>query len=171
MKRYRTILIIIGIVCLVFGVYFFSNNLSNNSKTNTISQTESNNETKQNETDEFVLINIEVNGQNFVTRFYNNEASSELMNRMPFEITMDDLHANEKYHDLVNPLNRAGNEKPSTIKQGEIMLWNTDTLVIFYETFSNSYGGYTKLGYVEDRSALKKALGSGSIKVKFAKTN
>jgi hypothetical protein len=58
-------------------------------------------------------------------------------------------------------------EIPATIRAGEIMLWSSNALVLFYNTFPNSYGGYVKLGYVVDATGLADALGSGDVQVTF----
>ena len=41
-------------------------------------------------------------------------------------------------------------------------------VVLFYTTFSNSYGGYVRLGHIEDISGLASALGTGSVQVTFS---
>ncbi len=41
---------------------------------------------------------ITVGQQDFIAKFYENEASEYLMNQMPFTLTMSDLNNNEKYY-------------------------------------------------------------------------
>jgi hypothetical protein len=78
---------------------------------------------------------------------------------------MVELNGNEKYYDLPNDLPTALTN-PGTIKNGDLMLYDSKTLVLFYETFSTSYS-YTKLGTMEDAAGLASALGSGNITVTF----
>lgn len=46
------------------------------------------------------------------------------------------------------------------------MLYGSDCLVLFYETFTSGYS-YTRLGSVEDPAGLAAALGRGSVSVTF----
>ena len=74
---------------------------------------------------------------------------------------MDELHGNEKYAYLDQSLPTAS-EKVGSIKSGDLMLFGSDCLVLFYEDFSTSYS-YTPLGHIDDPAGLSDALGSGSV--------
>ena len=76
---------------------------------------------------------------------------------------MTELNGNEKYFGLSKNL-PANESNPGSIKSGDLMLYGTNTFVLFYETFSTSYS-YTKLGKINDPAGLAAALGSGNITV------
>lgn len=78
---------------------------------------------------------------------------------------MTELNGNEKYADVPRRLpTNASNH--GTIKNGDLMLYGSSTLVLFYKTFPTNYS-YTKLGAVDDPPTLAKALGGGSATVTF----
>lgn len=100
-------------------------------------------------------------------RFYDNAAAEALMEQMPMELDMEDLHGNEKYHYLPDSL-PTDTESIGSIRAGDIMLFGSDCLVLFYEDFQTTFS-YTRIGHLEDPADLADTLGSGSVKVSFDK--
>lgn len=84
---------------------------------------------------------------------------------LPMTIQMSELNGNEKYHYLSNSL-PVSSYQPGTIHTGDLMLYGSTCVVLFYETFSSGYS-YTRLGQVSNPEGLTEALGSGDISVKF----
>jgi hypothetical protein len=110
-------------------------------------------------------IKITIGQNNFIAKLESNAAANEFKKMLPLTITMKDLNSNEKFFDFSNNL-PANASNPRTINAGDLMLWGSNTLVLFYKTFNTSYN-YTRLGKIENPSGLAKALGSGSVMVTF----
>jgi hypothetical protein len=74
---------------------------------------------------------------------------------------MSYIYNNEKYYHFSEtfPTNQ---EQVENIKIGDIFLYRSNYLVIFYDNFKTSYS-YTKLGQVNDISGFKEALGKRTI--------
>lgn len=108
---------------------------------------------------------IEAGGQRFQAMLYDNETTQALMERLPITLNMEELHGNEKYYYLDEDL-PTNSESIDRIQTGDIMLFGSDCLVLFYEDFSNSYS-YTRIGHIEDEEAFADALGDGTVEVSF----
>jgi len=108
---------------------------------------------------------IKVNSKTFTATLLENASAKGFKEMLPLTINMAELNGNEKYFDLSKNLpTNASN--PGTIQNGELMLYGSKTLVLFYKTFSTSYS-YTRLGKVDDATALAAALGSREVTVTF----
>lgn len=112
-------------------------------------------------------IKISVNSQTFTATLSDNETAKAFVRLLPMTISMTELNGNEKYYDLPSSL-QTNSSNPQTIKNGDLMLYGSRTLVLFYKTFSTSYS-YTKLGAVDDVTNFASALGSGNVNVTFEK--
>lgn len=84
---------------------------------------------------------------------------------LPMTVGMSELNGNEKYFYLPESLPTAASN-PRSIRTGDLMLYGSSCLVLFYESFPTSYS-YTRLGRVDDASGLASALGGGSVTVRF----
>ncbi|SFH06249.1 cyclophilin-like fold protein [Pedobacter insulae] len=112
-------------------------------------------------------IKIKVGSQTFTATLLDNNSSKTFKEMLPMKIDMTELNGNEKYYDLPNSL-PTNSSNPGTIKNGDLMLYGSKTLVLFYKTFSTSYS-YTKLGSIDDVTGLASALGTGNVTVAFEK--
>ena len=147
---------------------------SETERTNMQSANETSSEASQENVQQFsaaTAVVITVGQQNFLAKFYENEVSEHLMNQMPFTVTMSDLNNNEKYYRFSENLPEMTTERPEIIHEGEIMSWNSHTLVLFYQTFTNSYGGYNRIVVIEDPTGLKEVLGAEDVEVIFSLRN
>ena len=118
---------------------------------------------------EEIKINLIVNNKTFTATLNNNETARELVAMFPMTLNMSDLHSNEKYNYLDSSFTTNSN-RPSKINAGDIKLYENNCLVVFYESFSNSYS-YTHLGKVDNIDAFVSELGSGSVNIRFELAN
>jgi hypothetical protein len=108
-----------------------------------------------------------VGDRRFALTLTDTDAVRAFIARLPLSLDMADLNENEKYADLAQPL-PALEGRPGTIHAGDVMLYGTRTVVIFYDTFQSSYS-YTRLGHIDETTDLRTALGRGSARVSFSR--
>lgn len=101
----------------------------------------------------------------FTATLYDNPSATAFTALFPLTINMTELNNNEKYYDLPNNL-PTNASIGGDIKVGDLTLYGSNTLVLFYKNFNTSYS-YTKLGYVDNPTELASALGNGNVIVKF----
>ena len=118
-----------------------------------------------NEKDEEVTMNVLINGRTYTAILDSGLAASELKNMLPLTLNMRELNGNEKYGDLPEALTQ-DTFSPGEIHTGDILLWGSDTLVIFYKDFPTQYS-YTKIGSIADAEGLSDVVGSGNVEVSF----
>lgn len=111
------------------------------------------------------IVEITVNGYTFTAVLYDNETAKAFKSMLPMTITMNELNRNEKYYYFDSSL-PTDSTLPGIIKEGDLMLYGSSCLVLFYETFQSSYS-YTKIGYIDDTTGLKNILGSGNVTVTY----
>jgi hypothetical protein len=109
---------------------------------------------------------IKIGNQTFSATLIDNATANAFKSRLPITIDMIELNGNEKFADLPFTL-PTKSYNPGTIHSGDLMMYGSNTLVLFYKTFSTSYS-YTKLGKIDDVKGLEAALGKGNVKVSFA---
>lgn len=114
-------------------------------------------------------INITVGGRTYVATLVDNDAARAFAALMPLTVDMSELNGNEKYYYLDTSL-PVESSRPGTIHAGDLMLYGSSCVVLFYETFASRYS-YTRLGRIENPEGLSEALGSGSVKVTFSRTD
>ena len=110
-------------------------------------------------------LKITIGTNTFTATLYNNATVTAFKAKLPMTINMKELNGNEKYFDLPDNL-PANASNPGTIQTGDLMLYGSNTLVLFYKSFSTSYN-YTRLARIDNPSGLAAALGSGNVTVTF----
>ena len=114
-------------------------------------------------------ITVRVGGRSFAVTLEDNATAHAFTALLPMTVTMNEMNGNEKYHYLSENLPTDSN-RPGTIRNGDLMLYGFNCLVLFYETFSSSYS-YTRLGRLDNPSGLASALGRGNVTVTFETSN
>ena len=102
-------------------------------------------------------ITIIVNGMSFHATLEDNDAAHTFASMLPLTL---DIYC---YLDSSLP---TGSYRPGTIRSGDLMLYGSSCIVLFYETFSSSYS-YTRLGRIDNPEGLASAVGGGNVTVRF----
>jgi hypothetical protein len=112
-------------------------------------------------------IRIKIGDKSFTAKLSENATTKAFMAMLPLTVSMTELNGNEKFFRLAKNL-PTNSSNPGSIAIGDLMLWGSNTLVLFYETFSTSYD-YTRLGKIDNPTGLAAALGAGNVIVTFEK--
>gem|GEM_PF-6381579 len=113
-------------------------------------------------------INVIVGSQTFSAVLDDSETGKAFYDMLPLTLNMSELNNNEKYNYLSTSL-PADAHCPGTIEKGDLLLYGSSCVVLFYKTFSTSYS-YTRIGKIESATGLEQAVGSGSVTVRFEKS-
>ena len=108
---------------------------------------------------------ITIGTSTFAATLYDNDTAAAFKAMLPMTLTMTELNGNEKYFRLSDNLPTDASN-PGTIQSGDLMLYRSNTIVLFYETFSTSYS-YTRIGRIDDPTGLAAAVGSENVAVTF----
>lgn len=112
-----------------------------------------------------LTLTLRVGERTFTATLEDNASARAFMALLPLTITMTELNGNEKFYYLSAHLPTAS-YRPGTIHNGDLMLYGSNCLVLFYATFSSSYS-YTRLGRLEQPTELASVLGRGNVTVTF----
>lgn len=107
-----------------------------------------------------------VGDQRFAITLNESESARAFALLLPLTLDMTELNANETYASLPQRL-PARAARPGTIRNGDLMLYGNDTLVIFYQTFESTYA-YTRLGRFDSPEQLGETLGKGNVSIHFS---
>ena len=97
--------------------------------------------------DAMPMMTIQVGNTRYAVSLNDNATTQALTQKLPMTLKMDELNGNEKFHYLLETL-PTDSQRVGRIKAGDVMLYGSDCLVIFYKDFSTSYS-YTPIGRIE----------------------
>ena len=152
------------IITLIFMIVGCSSNKHKNNNQNNQNNQQENNDNESNNSNEVVKsVKAIINEKEYIINLENNETANSFASLLPLELNMSELNDNEKYFylDTTLPTNSSNQKR---VNVGDVMLYGSNCLVIFYKTFDTSYS-YTKIGHITNLPDL----GNGSILVKFKK--
>lgn len=115
--------------------------------------------------DEEMGILLTIGGQTFTGTLADSETGRAFAALLPLTLQMSELNGNEKYFYMDGPLPSSA-ERVGQIRAGDLMLYGSDCVVLFYESFSTPYS-YTRIGRVETEG-LAQAVGTGNVSVAFS---
>ena len=108
---------------------------------------------------------IRINNIDYLFELKNTEAANQIKSKLPFTHKMTNYNGNEIYYKFKDSFSK--NEKSiGTINTGDIYLYQSDTLVLFYKSFSTSYS-YTEIGKLLNSTNLANNIGSGDVTVQW----
>lgn len=110
-------------------------------------------------------MNIIIGNTPFTATLADNATATAFKAMLPLTLSMSELNGNEKYNYLSSNL-PTNATRPGTIQTGDIMLYGSSCIVLFYKTFSSSYS-YTRIGKIDNPEGLATALGNGSVTITF----
>ena len=109
---------------------------------------------------------IKIGVKEFTATLLDNPTATAFKAMLPLTINMSELNGNEKYFRLSKNL-PTNESNPGTIQSGDLMLFGSNSFVLFYASFSTSYS-YTKLGKINNAAGLVSALGKGNVSVNIS---
>lgn len=178
-KKSRLILLVglLSVILILAGCGVKSNAHNDSTEQNSATETsytltEDNKENNSSQTEEYESeensvskMKVQVGNQTFTATLEDNtaaEAFLEMMKEAPVVIQMSDYSGFEKVGSLGTNLPSSNSQ--TTTHEGDIVLYNSNQIVIFYD--SNTWS-YTRLGKIDDLTGWKEALGNGDVTVTF----
>lgn len=118
-----------------------------------------------NENNPHMQIRVRIGIAIYTATLTGNNTAAAFKAMLPLTLNMNDVNRNEKFIRLSQSLPTAASN-PGTIRAGDLMLYGSDGLVLFYKTFTTSYS-YTCIGSIDNPAGLESAIGTANIPITF----
>ncbi len=154
-KRKIIIYLLTFLICGAIAFLLYNANHNGKSSSNEKKSTKeeiSLNENDENKTFEDKILGIIINEKTYIIELEENETAHEFLLLTPLTIEMEDLNGIQKYYYLNTSLEGKAMEFDN-IKKGDIMLNNSNSLIIFYKD-TTSKEKYIKIGHINDLDEL-----------------
>lgn len=166
--RKRLIITVLILICLVLSACSYGNGMANDADKDN-GQSGNGTDYEEDKTPDggesmTTKIKISIKGMDYTAELNESETVKAFIKLLPMTVTMSEM-PHEKYYYLPSNLPTAATNI-KRIQTGDIMLWGSNCLVLFYESFSTSYS-YTKIGKIVNTRGLATAVGSGSVTVTY----
>ena len=113
---------------------------------------------------------IKIGDKEFPFTLKDTAVANELKAKFPLEVDMTKLNDNEIYYKFDSSFT-TNTKSVGTINVGDIYLYQSNYLVLFYKTFTTSYQ-YSEIGSLSSTDGLAEAIGSKStVKVEWLARN
>ena len=113
---------------------------------------------------------IKINDAEYEFELKDNEAANQIKSKLPFTVKMSNLNENEIYYRFSGESFTTNEKQVGTINKGDIHLYQSNVLVLFYKTFTTSYS-YTELGKLKDPTGLDTLIGLNDVEVQWFTKN
>lgn len=114
-------------------------------------------------------ITVTIGGTEYAAQLDDTAAAREVAALFPLSVEMKEWAGNKEYYVGLGKTINGTAPAATAITAGDIMLYSSRSLVIFYDNSANT-AGYVKLGHISDSKNLKAALDKAGGKVAFAQT-
>ena len=112
----------------------------------------------------FIRINKDTNNE-YYFELKETEAAKQFKEKLPFTVKMTNFNQNEVYYEFSDDFKK--NEKSVGRNNiGDIHLYKSNTLVLFYKTFDTTYK-YTEIGKLLNTNNLEKVIGTNDVLVQW----
>ena len=113
---------------------------------------------------------IKIGDKEFPFTLKDTAVANELKAKFPLEVDMTNLNGNEIYYNFDSSFT-TNTKSVGTINIGDIYLYQSDYLVLFYKTFTTSYQ-YSEIGSLSNTDGLAEVISSNSkVKVEWLVRN
>lgn len=164
-KNLLTTILILSLLAMMFalGACTDSRQSSESSSAESSEQTEGQTEDAASETNEAINMTLKINDEIVQVKWENNESVKALMkmaSENPVIVDMSMYGGFEQVGSLGTTL--PSNDQNTRTKPGDIVLYTSDSIVVFY---GNNSWAYTRLGYIENKSKaeLQDMLAKGNV--------